>query len=52
MDNTCTFGPDTEGNFIEEENISSEIVDSCDRNWCICDTHDFEDGLTYETAVA
>ena len=52
MDNTCTFGPDTEGNFIEESNISSEIVDSCDRNWCICDTHDFEDGQTYETAVA
>ena len=42
--NKCLFGPDSEGNFIEEFGLSSELVDSCDREWCICDRHDFEDG--------
>ena len=45
---TCYFGPDDPGNFIEESGVSSEMADSCDRNWCICDTHDFEDGETFE----
>ena len=50
--NKCLFGPDSEGNFIEEFGLSSELVDSCDWEWCICDRHDFDDGLTYEIAVA
>ena len=50
--NKCLFGPDTNGNFIEEFNVTSELVDSCDRDWCICDTHEFEGEETYEYALA
>ena len=28
------------------------MADSCDRAWCICDTHDFEDGQTFESEFA
>lgn len=42
MENTCHFGPDIAGYFIVEE-VSSERADSCDPNFCICDTHDFTD---------
>ena len=50
--NKCLFGPDNEGNFIEEVGLSSEMVDSCDREWCICDTHEFGEGESFEAAVA
>ena len=48
-DSTCYFGPDDQGNFMQEVGVSSEMADSCDRDWCICDTHDFEEGETFET---
>ena len=48
MDSTCYFGPDQKGNFIKEINMSSEMADSCDKDWCICDTHDFAEGETFE----
>ena len=47
-DSTCYFGPDQKGNFIKEVGVSSEMADGCDREWCICDTHDFEEGETFE----
>ena len=49
MDSTCYFGPDQKGNFIKETGVSSEMADSCNRHWCICDTHDFENGETFES---
>ena len=51
-ESTCYFGPDDKGNFIEEIGVSSEMADSCDRAWCICDTHDFKDGETFESIFA
>ena len=44
---TCFFGPDDYGNFIKEEGVSSELADSCDRNFCTCDTQEFPEGETY-----
>ena len=38
-DNTCLFGPDAEGNFFIDYEVSSEIVDSCTEDWCLCDKH-------------
>ena len=51
-DSTCYFGPDSRGNFIEEAGVTSEMADSCDKDWCICNTHDFEEGKTFEAAFA
>ena len=48
-ESTCYFGPDSEGNFLKEINLASEKADSCDPNeWCICDTHEFPEGTTFE----
>jgi len=49
FDSTCYFGPDAEGLYIKEYNQSSEMADTCDKQWCICDTHDFEEGETFES---
>ena len=38
-DNTCLFGPDAEGNFFIDYEVSSETVDSCTEDWCLCDKH-------------
>ena len=49
--NKCYFGPDDEGKFIIEV-VSSELADSCDQNFCICDTHTFEEeDVTFETIL-
>ena len=51
MNNTCHFGPDIRGEFIVEV-VSSERADSCDRHFCVCDTHDFEPPDTFESVLA
>ena len=45
IDNNCYFGPDARGEYILEV-VGSEIVDSCDRKQCFCDTHTFYEGDT------
>ena len=51
VNNKCYFGPDDEGKFIIEM-ASSELADSCDRSFCLCDTHTFEDeDVTFETVL-
>ena len=47
----CFFGPDDYGNFIREEGVSSELADSCDRNFCTCDTQDYPEGESYQTEL-
>ena len=49
---TCYFGPDDTGNFIKEDGVSSELADSCNREFCTCDTQEFPEGETFETELA
>ena len=51
MDNTCYFGPDIKGEIVKEV-ISSERADGCDRLFCVCDTHDFEEPDSFESVLA
>ena len=51
-ESTCYFGPDDKGVFIEEIGVSSEMADSCNWEWCICNTHDFGNGETFESVFA
>ena len=37
--NTCLFGPDLNDDFYAQTDLPSETVDSCDKEWCMCDTH-------------
>ena len=52
--NTCLFGPDDKGHFYTDNAVSSEQVDSCTNDWCMCNTHANvialmeEEGLTFE----
>ena len=48
----CYFGPDDTGNFIREEGVSSELADSCDRNFCTCDTQEYPEGESFESELA
>ena len=48
----CYFGPDDTGNFIKEEGVSSELADSCNRDFCTCDTHEFAEGDSFENQIA
>ena len=50
MNNTCHFGPDIKGHFMVEV-VSSERADSCDKTFCICDTHEFVEPETFESAL-
>ena len=53
VNSTCYIGPDDTGNFFAEV-VSSELADSCDRSFCVCDTHIFaedEGGVTFETIL-
>ena len=51
LDNTCYFGPDDTGNFITEI-VSSELADSCDRSFCVCESHNFEEAeVTFEAVL-
>ena len=48
-ESTCYFGPDTEGFFLKETGLASEVADSCDPDtWCICDTHEYQEGTSFE----
>ena len=47
-ENTCYFGPDAEGVFVKEIGTSSKVVDSCDTNFCLCDTHEFPEETNFE----
>ena len=48
-ESTCYFGPDTEGFFLKETGLASEVADSCDPDsWCICDTHEYAEGTSFE----
>ena len=38
-DNICLFGPDNNNDFWARTDLPSETVDSCDLEWCMCDTH-------------
>ena len=38
INNQCYFGPDDERVYLLES-VESEIVDTCDRSTCFCDTH-------------
>ena len=40
------------GNFIKEDGVSSELADSCNREFCTCDTQEFPEGETFETELA
>ena len=55
--NTCLFGPDLENNFLVSSQVSSRVVDTCDQEWCTCDTHadvvrNIESGFTFEELIA
>ena len=41
-DNVCHFGPDDKGQFVTRT-VTSELADSCDREFCVCDHHIQED---------
>ena len=51
MNNTCWFGPDIKGNFVDKV-VMSEVADACNKEFCICDTHDFEAPNTFESVLA
>ena len=41
VNNQCYFGPYEESVYLLEQ-VKSEIVDTCDRSTCFCDTHVYE----------